>query len=246
MATGTVFARNFMPRALFTIILWSVGVIVLLVWMRMRTQTEEAARCDANLQAIGMAMDQYVNKYGEFPPPYVADPLGHRLHSWRILLLEFLDPPTHAQYNFAEPWNSPGNLRLASKMPRVYACPCLASQPDVSRTSYAVIVGPESVFPEGGGRRLAQIPDSEDHEALAGTPASVFVVVEASKLNLIWLEPRDLVQAEMSLVLNDIHSDKCISICHPGGSVGLLLTDGTDRRTKMSSTEINRMMSIRR
>ncbi len=44
------------------------------------------------------------------------------MHSWRVLLLPFVEgAELYAAYDFAQPWNSEANLRLAEQMPPIYA-----------------------------------------------------------------------------------------------------------------------------
>ena len=47
------------------------------------------------------------------------------MHSWRVLILEFLDHDLYAQYDFNRPWNTPGNLAVAKMMKKdgPYRCP---------------------------------------------------------------------------------------------------------------------------
>ena len=78
-----------------------------------------------NLHKIALAVLNYEVKYGRFPPAYTVDKKGRRMHSWRVLILEFLDSDLYAQYDFSRPWNSPGNLAFAKKMRKdgPYLCP---------------------------------------------------------------------------------------------------------------------------
>jgi translation elongation factor EF-Tu-like GTPase len=60
-----------------------------------------------------LAVANYHETYGCFPPAYVADRDGKPMHSWRVLILPFLEQQElyHA-YNFAEPWDGPNNRKL--------------------------------------------------------------------------------------------------------------------------------------
>src|SRR5207248_11120546 len=53
-------------------------------------QAREAARrtqCSNNLRQIGLALHNYAQVYGSFPPAFVADEEGKPMHSWRVLIL---------------------------------------------------------------------------------------------------------------------------------------------------------------
>ena len=47
-----------------------------------------------NLKQIGLALLEYHQKYGSFPPAFVADANGKPLYSWRVLILPELGRPT--------------------------------------------------------------------------------------------------------------------------------------------------------
>ncbi|HEV3023824.1 MAG TPA: DUF1559 domain-containing protein, partial [Pirellulales bacterium] len=43
-------------------------------------------------------------------PAFVADDEGKPMHSWRVLILPFIEQqPLYDQYDFSEPWNGPHN-----------------------------------------------------------------------------------------------------------------------------------------
>ena len=73
---------------------------------------------------ICFAILTYQSAYGHFPPAYIADENGTPMHSWRVLILPFLEQRAlYDQYDFDEPWNGPNNLKLANKMPYSFADP---------------------------------------------------------------------------------------------------------------------------
>ena len=54
----------------------------------------EAARrsqCKGNLKQIGLALLNYHDTFGCFPPAYIADADGKPMHSWRVLILPYID-----------------------------------------------------------------------------------------------------------------------------------------------------------
>ena len=57
-------------------------------------EAREAARraqCLCNLCQIKLAFHNYHSQYGSFPPAYVADANGRPMHSWRVLILPFME-----------------------------------------------------------------------------------------------------------------------------------------------------------
>src|SRR5690349_18575838 len=86
-------------------LLAGMAVCTLLTWViclgiRWTDQRRSERLCRENLRLIGRAMHLYLDKYGYFPPAFVSDAQGRRVHSWRVLLLEFLDPALYGAYDF--------------------------------------------------------------------------------------------------------------------------------------------------
>jgi len=185
------------------------------------TSREAAKRwhCCNNLKNIMVAMNSYSAKYGCYPPAYTVDKQGRRMHSWRALLLEFLDHDLYAKYDFSRPWNSPGNLAVAGMMKQdgPYRCPSEQSQSPLN-TSYVMLVGP-SAFSDGpNGRKPEEITDG-----LANTIA----VVEMSPSGIGWTAPYDLNVSETSFKINDPDQAGPRS-CHPNCAYALF-ADGNAR-----------------
>jgi hypothetical protein len=181
--------------------------------------------CSANLAAIGVAMHQFHAKYGHFPPAFVADAQGRPAHSWRVLLLEFLDPALFREYDFGAPWDSPHNRRLAAKMPRVYACPSGHGPENPSMTSYAVIVGPESAFPGSGVVKISDISD-------AAFNIPTILVAEVASMDIPWTEPRDLLTGQLPKGDNSNLPPRPGISSRDRRGAGLLMLDGQVRRVK--------------
>lgn len=136
------------------------------------------ARCQANLRAIGLALQAYHNDHGSFPPAFVADDRGRPIHSWRALLLPYLDEPDLARaYRLDEPWDGPHNARLAGRVPTAYRCP---AHDEDGCSGYAAIVGSGTAWPGPVGVSQLQITDG-----------TAILVVELAG-GIPWLEPRDL------------------------------------------------------
>jgi len=92
-------------------------------------------QCISNGKEMYLALAFYIDKYGQYPPRVVLGPNGKPWHSWRVLLLEAIDPTLFRQYSFDEPWDGPNNSKLLFLMPSCYRCP-LDRRSNSSFTSY--------------------------------------------------------------------------------------------------------------
>ena len=93
-----------------------------------------------------MAVANYHETYGCFPPAYVADRDGKPMHSWRVLILPFLEQQElYNAYNFAEPWNGPNNRKLAGRVGNIYLRSGLESD-QIHTTSFVAVVGPQTMW----------------------------------------------------------------------------------------------------
>jgi hypothetical protein len=168
--------------------------------------------CGNTLHKIGLALINYEAKYGRFPPAYTVDKQVRRMHSWRALILEFLDDNLYSQYDFSRPWNSPGNLAFAKRMQGdgPYRCPSEEIK-DPSATSYVMLVGPTAFSDGPHGRLLKEITEADG-------AANTVSVVEMSPSGILWTAPYDLDMTEMSFMINDPDHVSPRS-CHSGINV---------------------------
>ncbi len=159
-------------------------------------EAREAARdcaCKCPLKQIALAMHNYHQTYECFPPAYVADADGRPMHSWRVLIMLFMDGDNiYKRYRFDEPWDSPNNLAIAKEAGRNWRCP---SQPDVDYpiTNYVAIVGPHTIFDGPHCRRFEEITDGI---------SNTIMVVEVADSGIRWNEPRDLRFDEIDFSIN--------------------------------------------
>ncbi len=146
------------------------------------------AQCRNNLKQIGLALRNYHEANGCFPPAYIADKNGKPMHSWRVLILPYMEmKPLYDAYDFAEPWNGPKNKTLSATCVMGYICP---SEPNAyasatNQTSYVAVVGRNAAWPGEKTRKLGSVDFPEG----AG---NTIMVVEVANSGIPWMEPRDL------------------------------------------------------
>ena len=141
-----------------------------------------------------MAVANYHETYGCFPPAYIADRDGKPMHSWRVLILPFLEQQElYNAYDFAEPWNGPSNRKLAGRIGNIYLRSGLDSD-QIHTTSFVAVVGPQTVWRGSKPRSRKDLGDGA-HDTL--------MVVEVPDGQFLWMEPRDLEFDSMSFRIND-------------------------------------------
>jgi len=153
----------------------------------------EAARramCVNNMRQLGLALHNYHDANGQFPPPYVADADGKPMHSWHVLLLPYVEEQAlYGRYRFDEPWNGPNNRKLLAECPWCYRCPSRVwKSEDQPTTSYVAVTGPETVWAVGKANRMDNIPDGAENTIL---------LVEIADSEIPWTKPYDLTMEEV-------------------------------------------------
>lgn len=184
------------------------GVMVALLMPAVQAAREAARRtqCMNNMKQIELALLNYESANGHFPPAYTVDEAGRPLHSWRTLILPYLEQGfIYDQINLDEPWDSPANLAvIGNYAPPVYQCPSAAGAPATMHTSYLAVRGPNAIFNETP-RSMGEITD--------GTSATL-LIVETDRTDIHWAEPGDWDVESAQFVVNGGPSE--ISSNHPG------------------------------
>jgi prepilin-type N-terminal cleavage/methylation domain-containing protein/prepilin-type processing-associated H-X9-DG protein len=148
------------------------------------------AMCVNNLKQIALALHMYAEEHHTLPPAYTVNAEGQPLHSWRTLILPYLEQQRlYESIDLAKPWNDPANAQAFATRVSVYGC--LASTGAANTTTYLAIVGPSACFLAHDPRPVSDITDS---------PSSTLIVFEAGEEDAVpWMKPGD---ADESLVLN--------------------------------------------
>ncbi len=199
--------RRLVMIGLTTLLLGLAGKFVVAVM-----DAREAARqtnCRGRFCQLNLALSNYQEFYGSLPPAYVVDANGKPMHSWRVLILPFMDGnDLYKKYRFDEPWNSPHNSQLQYDHPRrQYCCPGCPDPDQSVFTNYVVIVGPDTPFPGATSTRTGDFDDGE---------ANTILIAEINNSDIHWMEPRDLSFETMSFRINDPNRPG-ISSPHPKG-----------------------------
>lgn len=190
-------------------------ILVALLLPGTRTAREPARRtqCKNNLKLIGLALYNYHDAYGALPPAYTIDSNGRPLHSWRTLILPYVEESfLYNSIDLSKPWNDPANAEAFKTVPEVYRCPSADLPPGF--TNYLAVTGPDACFLRTTSRRLNEITD--------GTSETLMVVEVAAENSVPWMAPQD---ADQQIVLSFTKGGK---LAHTGGTQ-VALADGSVR-----------------
>lgn len=178
-----------------TIAKFGVGIAILLLvaslFLPATRQVPEAARrtqCRNNLKNIGLALHNYRAAHGEFPPAYTIDADGNRLHSWRTLILPYLDQQElFDRIDLDKPWDHPANQEAYDT--GIYSYHCLSSDRRLNFTTYLALVGPNRCLGATEPRTASEITDE---------PSETLMIVDVgTDKSVHWMEPAD-VEGELS------------------------------------------------
>ena len=145
-------------------------------------ETRNRTSCPNNLKQLGIALLDFADKHKNFPPAVMYDSLGQPMHSWRTLILPYIEEGTlYRTYHFNEPWNGPINASLTRVDVLCFRCP--EHPPAPFETSYVAVIAPGSVWSVPGGAKISDITDG---------PKNTILLVEMKNSGIKWAEPRNL------------------------------------------------------
>lgn len=160
------------------------GLVALLLPATRRARpAAERTQCKNNLKRIAIALHDYAEEHGGLPPAWTVDGNGNRLHSWRVLILPYLEHAAlYESIDLNRPWDHPVNREAHRKCPDVYRCP--SSDVGELKTTYLALVGESRALRPDKVRPLSEISDSQS-ETLA--------VIEVADSDAVhWMSPVDL------------------------------------------------------
>ncbi len=182
------------------------------------------AQCINQMKQITLAILNYERTHGHLPPPYTTDDEGNPLHSWRVLILPFVEEQDlYDAIDLTKPWHHPHNLALQAQMPYLYQCPSVQPDHHDVTTAYVAILGKHTAWPRSGKRTMDDITDG---------PSKTLALLESEKHRVHWMSTADP-GIEMIGPLNAAGETLVSSSNHNGGvvysrcdaSVGFLASD---------------------
>jgi prepilin-type processing-associated H-X9-DG protein len=162
----------------------TTGVLVGLLLPAVQASREAARRMSSsnNLKQIMLALHNYHDVYGHFPPAISRDDDGNPLLSWRVAILPFVEQAQlYNEFHLDEPWDSEHNIQLLDRMPSVFADPSAPPMPGM--TTYYASVGENYCFSPDGPIRFRDITD--------GTSNTIAVFEGNPAVAVPWSQPSD-------------------------------------------------------
>jgi len=136
-----------------------------------------------NLKQLALALHNYHDAMGHFPPPTIYDQKGKPLYSWRVAILPFIEEDNLYRDidSTREPWDSEKNKKQLERIPKLFA-PVTGKGKEEGLTHYQYLVGGGAIFEDKKKIRMTDITD--------GTRNTI-MIVEAEEA-VPWMKPADL------------------------------------------------------
>lgn len=194
-------------------LLLGIGFLLILLLLPAVRDTRPVAyrtQCKNNLKQITLALANYQDVWGQPPPRYTASADGQPLHSWRTLILPFLEQQEmYDRIDLSVPWNDAANAALLEQIPECYRCP--KSDPGSGLTTYVATADSDGLPPITGW---------EDRPTDAGSSRCLVVLETGSADAVPWMAPVDGGR-KFLLSINER-----TEMPH-GGGLNAVMTDGT-------------------
>ncbi len=166
-----------------------IGILFVILLPAIEPTRPSALRVQSvsKLKQIGLALYDYQQEHGRFPPAVVYSSEGRPLYNWRVLILPYMEQKDlYAKFDLNEAWDGPHNRELLAQRPVVYGPSGIAVES--SLTFYQAFVGAGTAFEDRRGTTLKDFPDGLSKTAM---------VVEARE-PVPWTKPIDLPYMEVA------------------------------------------------
>jgi hypothetical protein len=162
----------------------------------------QPVKCSNNMRSIVLAFHDYHDTHNALPPLYTVDENGKPLHSWRVLILPYIEQQQlYWQIKFDEPWDSEHNKQFHHLVIPTYACSDNTLAKPGAACTYSVIAGerPGRVFSDDDGNPIstrtgftpaakARETFSENFGTIADGLSNTLALVEV-KQPFCWMDP---------------------------------------------------------
>ncbi len=171
------------------VMFWGVSLFVIAVVIGMlipaRRGVSGAARrtdCVNKMRQLGLALHAYANHHGSLPPAYTTDEHGNPLHSWRVLILPYIEQmELYKSIDLTKPWDDPVNAPARQRAPVEFFC--RSSQCPPGHTTYLANAWAEGALLPGQHKSLTDFSDS--------TRDTIMIFEVTAEQSVEWMSPHD-------------------------------------------------------
>lgn len=164
-----------------------VGVLVALLLPAVQASREAARRSQTmnHLKMLLLALLNYQDMNGKFPPSASFDSEGRPMLSWRVHILPFLEHgELYKQFHLDEPWDSEHNRKLIPLMPSFYLDPASKHTQQEGLSNYLGVKGEGMIFDDSK-------QDITFKDIIDGTSNTIVLLQVNDEQAAIWTKPQD-------------------------------------------------------
>lgn len=164
----------------------------------------------SGLKNIVLAMHNYHDQNGRFPAKAIFARDGRPLLSWRVTLLPLIEQEElYNQFKLDEPWDSPHNRQLLSKMPEIFKSGTALDEKGLTRYRLPVIRG--GIWEGTQARSFRQVTD--------GTSNTVIAAIAPADKAIEWTRPDDWNLSEKTLIQDFFGPESEVEVGMADGAV---------------------------
>lgn len=193
---GSLSNSSFIGRWSGTVVRWgliALGLMILvgllLPAQRVSRELPRRTQCQNNIKQIALAMHNYESRHKRLPPAFTVDENGRPLHSWRALLLPYLDAQdVFDKIDFSKPWDDPANAEARKAQIPHFVCPSLKGKLPDGHCVYQVVMAADGCFRGNEPIRLGDLKD--------GVSETLLVIEVRLDQATHWMSPGSIEEAE--------------------------------------------------
>lgn len=176
--------KSFVGFLVFVGVVIVVLVVAGIAYLMIASEYAKPVVVTNNMKQIAIALQEYHQDYGAYPPAYITDDDGTPLLSWRVLLLPYLfQDQIYQEFDLDQPWDTETNLAAAQWMPPTYESIYLPLETRSNHTPFVALAGPNTVL---------NTSQTVSVEAITQNDGAAVVVIADHSNPVFWTEPSEM------------------------------------------------------